>query len=408
MRWHRWILSSLLLHASALGVAVHRARRADTFAASESGERVDFDLEVTGAPSSLRTRSRARSAEETAPLGGVRSAQNVDSPRRGEAGDGLSAESGLHLAARPEGVNLDPRILNNLRARQEQRIHTASTRASAQDDRRTPNPADDPWVTTGAGEIGLRVAAAPTLPARGASASRSSPQPEPTSVAGDSSQALARERDPNLGGGLRDARGRSPRAEGPVRTQRPSLLQGHASTTTDRAAPRPDDDVDSALLAASMQQAYVSSTVHAGRMRGDGVGGVGGGGSPGSGGGIGRGGRAAPLGDGAGWVSLSSEDARYMRYLLDVRRRLEPLWANAFPHDEALRMNQGTVILRFTILSDGRVEGARVERRSGIARYDDNVLAAVRGARLPPLPPSLGLERLGIRAPFEFRNPLVR
>jgi TonB family protein len=193
-----------------------------------------------------------------------------------------------------------------------------------------------------------------------------------------------------------------------MRTQRPTLAQGHASTTADEAARRPDDDDDSALLAASLQRAFVSATVQQCAARAEGVGGAGGGGAPGSGGGVGRGGRAAVLGDGDGWVSLSSDDARYMRYLIEVRRRIEPLWADAFPHAEALRMRQGTVILQFVIAADGSVREPAVRRRSGVDAFDANVLAAVRSARLPPIPAALGVESLRIRAPFEFRNPLVR
>lgn len=411
MRWHRWILSSLVLHASAAGIAARRARVALEAPAETRPRRVEFEVEPTGAPSRSNAATAAVRQPERAALGGLRSAQNVDGETRGEGGDGRSAESGLLLAARPEGVNLDPRLLNNLQARQEQRIRTSARRASAQDDRRTPNPSDDAWVATGSGEILFRLPRAERDPARGATtrAGASSPELQRAPRGDGDAQAVPREESARLGAGVREgSTAGAARAAGASRVLRPALLQGHASTTADLAAPRPDDDVDSALLAASLQRAFVSSTVHSGPRRAEGAGGVGGGGAPGSGGGVGRGGRAAPLGDGAGWVSLSSDDARYMRYLLEVRRRLEPLWADAFPREEALRLRQGTVIVRFFIEASGGVTGASIERRSGVERFDANVLAAVRRARLPPIPPALGLRRLGIRAPFEFRNPLVR
>jgi TonB family protein len=54
------------------------------------------------------------------------------------------------------------------------------------------------------------------------------------------------------------------------------------------------------------------------------------------------------------------------------------------------------------------VREVSLRRRSGVDRFDANVLAAVRRAVLPPIPAALGVSRLNIRAPFEFRNPLVR
>ncbi|MEZ4390717.1 MAG: TonB family protein [Polyangiales bacterium] len=410
MRWHRWILASLLLHATAAGVAARRARGAGERRVEARLPAVEFDVEPRGAPARAPG-APALPRPERAALGGLRSAQNIDGESRGEGGDGRSAEGGLLLAARPEGVNLDPRVLNNLTARQEQRIRTAARRGSPQDDRRTPNPADDAWVATGAGEILFRLPSSERPPARGAATRAGEARPELQSAASGDGDARpeTREASARPGAGIREGAAHgAPRAAGASRTLRPALLPGHASTTADNAAPRPDDDVDSALLAASMQRAFVSSTVHAGPRRGEGEGGVGGGGAPGSGGGVGRGGRAAPLGDGSGWVSLSSDDARYMRYLLEVRRRLEPLWADAFPRDEALRLRQGTVIVRFFIEAGGAVSGATIERRSGVDRFDANVLSAVRRARMPPIPAALGLRRLGVRAPFEFRNPLVR
>jgi TonB family protein len=408
MNWSRWIVASLLLHGSLVGVASRRARRGPIPTAQSAPTEVEL---VPLPPGALNTPDALRVPDPRATLpalGGRRSAQNVDGARRGEGGDGRSEESGLRLAARPEGVNLDPRTLNTLHDRQEQRIRTARERASPQDDRRTPNPADDPWVTTGSGVILFRLASATAMPAVGASVRAGPPQPAP-STAEEVSQTLAPQGDPHVGSGVRDPlHGASHRVAGPMRTQRPDLAPGHAATTSDLAARRPDDDVDSALLAASLQRAFVSSTVHAGPQRAAGVGGVGGGGAPGVGGSEGRGGRASPLGDGDGWVSLSSDDARYMRYLLEVRRRLEPLWADAFPRDEALRLNQGTVIVSFVITAEGAVREVSLRRRSGVDRFDANVLAAVRRAVLPPIPAALGVSRLNIRAPFEFRNPLVR
>ena len=57
---------------------------------------------------------------------------------------------------------------------------------------------------------------------------------------------------------------------------------------------------------------------------------------------------------------------------------------------------------------DDGLHATAVSHRSGVDRFDANVLAAVSRARLPPIPAALGRSELRIRAPFEFRNPVVR
>ena len=97
-----------------------------------------------------------------------------------------------------------------------------------------------------------------------------------------------------------------------------------------------------------------------------------------------------------------------MAYFQNVRRRLDSLWENAFPREEALRLRQGTVILRFVIRADGSVRDVAIQRRSGIDAFDHNVLVAITAAQLPPIPSALQLNELRITAPFVFRNPIVR
>jgi TonB family protein len=366
------------------------------------------------------TATAARPEAPTAPdaLGGIAHRQNLDAEQPGERGDGRSLERGRQMAARAERVNLDERLLDADRGVQEQRIATARRRASPQDDRRTPHPDEDPWVSTGDGVLLLRVPHAAAPPAAGAAA------PTVATVAMRAGPAPAGEALPDAvfvgpGRGDRDLRaqprsgvagadGSRARAAGPVATQRPSVNQGHASTTSDRMAPRTSDDADAALLATAMLRDHLNASVQDGPRRAVGEGGVGGGGAPGSGGGVGRGGAARSLGDGDGWIALGTEDARYIRYLHEVRRRLQPLWRDAFPSDEALRLRQGTVVLQFVIARDGSVHATAVSRRSGVDRFDANVLAAVSRAHLPPIPAALGHQELRIRAPFEFSNPIVR
>lgn len=418
-RWRWWWAASLLVHASAVSVAITAAPTRAVGAQSPDESWVAFEVPDPREPTATATAGSTEQSPDVDPqrpqmrFGGSRSAQNVSSENPGERGDGMSPQRGRLLAARDDGVNLDPRLLNNFDAAQEQRIRTARVRASPQDDRRTPHPDIDPWLATGHGILLYRVPNAAALPAQGAQ------EHVGASVQAGSARHLAGETEqarpetlagaaPRLGGGVDDAHhGVVERTVGPVRLQRPAVEVGHPSAPSNMAALRPSDDADSALLAATLSRAYVSASVQDGPRRGDGVGGVGGGGAPGVGGGDGRGGRAHSLGEGSG-ITAPGDDPRYMQYLLEVQRRLAPLWANAFPREEMLALRQGTVVLNFTIARDGVVRGVSVQRRSGIAAFDENVRRAVAGARMPPIPAALGREELQVRAPFEFRNPAVR
>jgi TonB family protein len=421
VHWRHWCAASIAVHAAMMGALSSAARPARVRPASRapaSVVTVPVDFAPAAPPPLTATSATPAPPTVADALGGVAHRQNLDAEQRGERGDGRSLERGRQMAARAERINLDERLLDADHGVQEQRIATARRRASPQDDRRTPNPDEDPWVSTGDGVLLLRVPHAPALPAAGAAApsvataaTRAGPAPAGATLPdavfvgpGHGDRDLVER--PRTG--IAGAAGTRSRAAGPVAMQRPSVEPGHASTTSDRMAPRTSDDADAALLATAMLRDHLNASVQDGPRRAVGEGGVGGGGAPGSGGGVGRGGEARPLGDGDGWIALGTEDARYIRYLHEVRRRLQPLWRDAFPYDEALRLRQGTVVLQFVIARDGSVHAPQVSRHSGVERFDANVLAAVSRARLPPIPEALGRSELRIRAPFEFRNPVVR
>ncbi|MEZ4409771.1 MAG: TonB family protein [Polyangiales bacterium] len=420
-RW--WWGASLLAHASLLGVVAGAAPPQAPVAAPPRVVDVDLSPSGPGADDARRAEGIAHAAPTSAPNprpGGERSAQNLSAARRGEGGDGRSEAAARVMASRADAVDLDDRLANAVGATQEQRIRTARDRRSPQDDRRTPNPGDDPWVSTGHGVLLLRVPRANAIPREGlrTSAGAAELQGAPSTLGDRPAEggSDARGGSDTLGGGARTrvgagvvgSHGSVARVAGPVATQRALIEQGHASTTADRASERTADDADSAMLAATLLRNHVSASTQDGPTRGAGSGGVGGGGDPGSGGEVGRGGRTAPHGSGDGWLSLSTDDPRYRRYFAEVRRALHALWRDAFPRDEALRGNFGTVILGFVIERDGAVRAVEVRRRSGVDRFDANVRGAVAHARLPPIPAEIGEERLRVRAPFEFRNPVVR
>lgn len=378
---------------------------------------------AAGSTDAVKPGVTARAPETLAHPGGSRTAQNIASDERGERGDGRSLEQGRTLAARADGVNLDPHLINTLRGTQEQRIHTARWRASPQDARHTPTPDNDPWPAHGGGILLVRTRQGRAVPTEGVVASPSPPSvfgpPERSTrvLTPDAERAVTAPppapQDPGArahpGAGITHANGHTSSTAAPIAAAHPALEQGRASTTSNEAARRPDDDTDAALLAASLMRAHVSATVQDGAQRAEGSGGVGGGGAPGSGGGLGRGGRSRPQGDGDGWLSLDTDDPRFMRYFQQVRRRLDRLWERGlFPQEEALRLNQGTVIVGFVIERDGSVRDISVQRASGVPAFDRNVREAMDTVHFPPIPAALERESLRVRAPFVLRNPIVR
>jgi protein TonB len=105
-------------------------------------------------------------------------------------------------------------------------------------------------------------------------------------------------------------------------------------------------------------------------------------------------------------LALATFQREYDRYLARVRQKVDPLWE--FPRELAVRMEQGDVVVGFTIRKDGRVSEVHVLKGSGFDKFDHNVLAAIKkAAPFEPLPATLGAE-LRVTAPFEGSNPAIR
>ena len=105
-------------------------------------------------------------------------------------------------------------------------------------------------------------------------------------------------------------------------------------------------------------------------------------------------------------LALATFQRTYDRYLSRVRQKVDPLWE--FPRELAVRMEQGDVLVGFTIRKDGSVADVRVLKGSGFDKFDKNVLAAIKkAAPFDPLPETLGAS-LRVTAPFEGSNPAIR
>ena len=181
-----------------------------------------------------------------------------------------------------------------------------------------------------------------------------------------------------------------------------------AVPAVERALPK--DDVEGRQEVATLLRSIVHAS-SAGGLPGDGEGGTGGGGEAGAGAAWGDGSHARPLGAGAGDIyDYWTSDPRLVPYFRRLHAKIDPLWADAFPKSALLDLKQGTVILEFTVFADGRAIVAWPPLRpSGVEEFDRKCADAIRAAApFPPIPRSLGVTELRIRAPFVADNPMVK
>ena len=363
----------------------------------------------------------------------MRSAQNVDAPQPGEEGDTSGAVAFVLLVSGAHGVVLQDSPNNSPGPSQVQRIRTAADRASWENRRATPNPHDDPFLASGTGRHPERRPVASVDPRPGARSApeasslgraggaRGEEQPRrahPASGESSSPGGEERPRRAEPAGGERSSPGRGILGGGGRRSSeaarvargRPPVDEGPAATLA-RYPGRVRDDADAELLAGRLLQSVVDASGRRGRAPGPGRGGVGGGGEPGSGGGLGEGGRASPYGPGVGaFPALDTSDARYRRWYLQQRRRVEE--ALRYPRARALAMDQGTAVFRLILARDGGlVRPPRRLRSSGFPDLDAAALAAIeRAAPFAPLPRDLAPDRSRVRIDLtvEFSNPMVR
>lgn len=330
-------------------------------------------------------------------------------------GGGASAtERATNLADRDEQINLAQDLVSHLDRDQVQRLDTARDRASFEDRRATTRPMELTFVAFGDGATEERRAKAKTDPSRGVlralpasvlGGTRGNPAAEELGAgAGKSGAARAGSTLASPGLGVHGATpGVDHRASASLVTAKPDVTQGKVSVpATEKDVAR--DDVDSEQQVA----ARVASIVHAstaGGAPGLGAGGTAGGGAPGAGG-AGEGSRATPLGRGMGdWFDLDTSDPRLLPYFRKVKAKVQPLWS--FPKSALADLKQGTVILEVTIAEDGAATVSWPPLRpSGIDEFDRNCADAVRKASpFEPIPKSLGVRTLHIRAPFSSTSP---
>jgi TonB family protein len=369
---------------------------------------VDLDLPVAFAGSVVEQGEPDPNGIPPTPAGGE-TTPRIDTGDYGKGG-GPTLDKATHLADRDEASTMTPDLASRLDRDQIQRLKTAQGRASWEDRRATTQPMELTFLAFGTGKVEERRAKAARDPNRGAARSGLA------SVLGGlpggtfpddgdqgARQGAARSGTANAspGAGVRDAReGADHRTSANAMTGKPSVQQASPSIpASDKAKPK--DNIDTEQDVSLMVQHIVQATTSGGSP-GFGIGGSEGGGAPGAGGKGGAGSHPGPLGPGSigEWFDLDSKDPRLLPYFRKIKAKVDPLWS--FPKSAMLQMKQGVVILEVDIAEDGTATVAWPPLRpSGIEEFDQNCAGAIRKAQpFEPIPQSLGMKKLHIRAPF--------
>jgi TonB family protein len=385
---------------------------------------IEIELPVLSEGALLADVEKDPVGEPPRPMGGT-TVPRIDTGAAGHGGNGKTKTPAIHLDDRDEDVRLSPDLLTRLDRDQQQRLKTASDRASWEDRRATTNPMELTFLATGTGHHAERREPSPADPSRGAQRAAGASRTGGDLGARDSALLVtagdaAARREPGAshngsliaspGAGVNTApAGADHRTSADVALGRPMVTTGSV-TVPASARSRPHDDVDTDQEVATKVQSLVQAST-AGGVFGDGVGGTSGGGDPGAGGGPNAGSHPRPLGPGDGdWFDLETNDPRLVDYFRKIHKKVDPLWANAFPKSAMLELKQGMVILEFTIDPDGTAHVLWPPvRPSGIDEFDRNCADALRRAKnFGPLPAALGRTPLRVRAPFVAMNPIVK
>lgn len=360
------------------------------------------ELEVTEA----RLSAREREAQDPVPDEPHMQARVGDpDERRDQASadtlcDGQPGAAAGQGRARPHDNPLAGDDLDDLRFRpfnhpsrdSESRLPTEKRLVSPDNRRTTPNPMLSMVVVSQNGASPRRDPFRATVPRPRTEEGQSRPSPSGLLPSSDEPSSIVAAEEPGIEPLLR------PGAHGRARPafRRPELQRAPPTTVSRRPDPDLADHKERSL--ASRQRR--PDLLDAARSQDRGT-------DTGAGAGSQAGRRGDPHGEDHGQaVWLSAPDPRFALYFRRVHAKIQPLWS--FPKSLEVLLEQGDVIVEFTILSDGQIRDLRIRKSSGFPHFDQNVVAAVlKAAPFGPIPPGLG-PSVKVIAPFEFQNPLVR
>jgi periplasmic protein TonB len=101
-------------------------------------------------------------------------------------------------------------------------------------------------------------------------------------------------------------------------------------------------------------------------------------------------------------IDLGSLDIKYVTYLNKIKNRILRIWK--YPQKAYENNEEGIVIVKMSIDSDGSLAGATLVSSSGSAELDESALSVVHAAApFEPLPEIYNLSRLHIIASFDYK-----
>jgi len=101
-------------------------------------------------------------------------------------------------------------------------------------------------------------------------------------------------------------------------------------------------------------------------------------------------------------ISLDTKDARYVEYATAVKMKIAKNWD--YPPEARLALMEGEVLVTFSLVRDGGMAQARIEKGSGYDILDKEALRALKASvPFPSFPGSIKVNRLNIKAKFDYR-----
>lgn len=101
-------------------------------------------------------------------------------------------------------------------------------------------------------------------------------------------------------------------------------------------------------------------------------------------------------------ISLNTKDRRYVDYAGVIKDRLLERWS--YPPQARVRLLEGRLLLVFSLSPGGEMTSIRILDSSGHEILDREACRAVRTASpFPPFPEQVRVQRLNIRAAFDYR-----
>lgn len=112
--------------------------------------------------------------------------------------------------------------------------------------------------------------------------------------------------------------------------------------------------------------------------------------------------KETPSADSQDTISWDTKDKRYIEYAGVIKIKIWNNWH--YPAEARLSLMEGKVLVLFSLVRDGSMTQIKIERSSGYDILDKEVLRAIKASvPFPSFPESIGVNRLNIKANFDYQ-----